>query len=340
VRTNLKGRLRASASLAVAVLAAALSVAMAAPASATETDPTPTPTVTTSPVVEEPTTPAAEEPAKGPEIEPAPQPGEDTTENPETDPKPEDPKPEDPKAEEPKPQDPAEEEPTEPGDDAGTVSVKGRVWNDKNRNGIQDAGEPGIADVPVVIFANPEEDAPEAQLKAKGLVEEDGVVEDAPKSRAAAEDDETVVLTGADGRYEVTEVELNKTGEVVTFVFPVTFTSNDEPIIWKITKPDQGDDARKDSDVYPTEFEDEEIPELTEFGTLVFPAKAGSEVTIDAGLFRDETTPSPSATTAPGGGGSLPNTGLAVGGFVAAGTLLVGGGAALMILARRRRQTV
>ena len=79
------------------------------------------------------------------------------------------------------------------------------------------------------------------------------------------------------------------------------------------------------------------------------------KVDVDAGVFRDEPSPSPSASAtadpsasnspsaapAPGtAGGSLPKTGLAIGGFLLAGAVLIGGGTALTLAARKRRTTL
>jgi hypothetical protein len=221
--------------------------------------------------------------------------------------------------------------------EAKTADVRGRVWNDKNRNGIQDAGEPGLANVPVFVFPNDEEeDEAELRNQAKGLTDKNGLTRAAPKATAPAGDDpEVLVLTGADGRYEVKGIKLNETGEIAVLVFPFTVDANgDFDEIWKITKADQGNDASKDSDVYPTKLDDPDLPEVTEYGTLVFTARPGSKVTVDAGLYRDE----PQAPGDGDGGGELPTTGFAIGGFVIAGLALVGGGIALTVATRRRRQ--
>ncbi len=219
--------------------------------------------------------------------------------------------------------------------EAKTADVQGRVWNDKNRNGIQDTGEPGLADVPVFVFPNDEEeDEAELREQAKGLTDKDGLTRSAPKgSTSAAGAAEVLVLTGADGRYEVKGVKLNETGEIAVLVFPFTVDANgDFDEIWTVTKRHQGADATKDSDVFPTKLDDPELPDVTEYGTLVFAARPGSKSTVDAGLYRDE-------PKAPGdGGGELPTTGFAIGGFVIAGLALVGGGIALTVATRRRRQ--
>jgi hypothetical protein len=322
VRTNVKRRLRATAGISVALTTAALSVVLSSPANAEEATPSPTaiPTAapTLSPTPFPPTASPTGEPTTGPTTGPTVPPTAEPTSTPSP-------------------------EPTEPGE-GEDVTVRGRIWNDKNRNGIQDTGEPGLANVPVVVFSLDEgDDLPEARSKIKGLTEDNGLTKKAPKARAKADDegDEGELLTGADGRYEVTGIKIGKTGKVVVLALPavVNPNTNDFASFWSLTKPDQGKDATKDSDLYPTPISDPEVPELKEFGTLEFTAKPGSKVTVDAGLFRDEETPS--STPAPGGGGGpLPNTGLAIGGFLIAGVALIGGGTALTIVARRRRQVV
>ena len=159
--------------------------------------------------------------------------------------------------------------------EAKTADVRGQVWNDKNRNGIQDAGEPALANVPVFVFPNDEEeDETELRNQAKGLTDKDGLTRNAAKASAPAGDDpEVLVLTGADGRYEVKGIKLNATGEIVVLVFPFTVDANgDFDEIWKVTKPHQGNDASKDSDVFPTKLDDPELPDVLEYGTVVFPA--------------------------------------------------------------------
>jgi hypothetical protein len=119
--------------------------------------------------------------------------------------------------------------------------------------------------------------------------------------------------------------------------------AGDDPIpvkVWEFTKKDAGGNDAKDSDVEPS---DKFFHGTIAVSDAVTVERDGT-TDVDGGVFRDEPTPTPTATptatptpTASGGGGSLPRTGLAIGGFLVAGGLLIGGGAALTILARRRR---
>jgi hypothetical protein len=333
VRTNLKRRLRATAGISVALTTAALSVALAAPASATETDPDPTPAATPTEVA--PTTPAP--PAAPVEAKPGTAPGEDSTTTPETDPKPET---------SPGDQNPSPEpEPTEePEEELNTVTVTGKVWRDKNRNGIQDAGEPGIKNVPVVGGALPEE------LNFCDLLKEGGDADKALDSRSkaavkglrkAAADPEPSdsALTDAQGNYTLKLAAASRIGVLLVPVSAIGDT-NEFDQLFHLTKPGQGTDRSKDSDFAPcapVNFDDVKL-----VGVYDAEVDKDTSLDVDGGLYLNgDTAPSPSASPAPGGGGdSLPNTGLAIGGFVVAGTLLVGGGAALTILARRRRQVI
>ncbi|MFI7209880.1 hypothetical protein ACIBP4_07160 [Micromonospora maritima] len=72
-------------------------------------------------------------------------------------------------------------------------------------------------------------------------------------------------------------------------------------------------------------------------GVSIGPRPGGTSTpTPRPSLTADPRPPGDPTTTPPGGGGSLPRTGMAVGGLLVAGGALVGGGLALRWSARRR----
>lgn len=311
MRTNVKSRLRLTAGIALALASTAVVVGFGAPASATDTTPSPSGSTAPSPT-------AIPEPSPSVSVEPSPSPSASRSPEPSTSPKPE------PTAS------PSEPVPT-PSCADKSVSIRGRIWRDLNKNGIQDAGEPGLPNIPLLAIDS--NDVPPAQARglrsAKTLksLTESKIRNANPK----ADDDEFPgVFTDKAGKYTITGLQ---PGPILIALFPVTVVNDEVVEEWKITKADQGDDARVDSDFH---IEDE-------IGFLEIEAEPCSRFTVDGGLYKDGDKPAPTATSTPApgnGGGSLPNTGLAIGGFLLAGVALVGGGTVLTIAARRRRQIV
>jgi hypothetical protein len=205
--------------------------------------------------------------------------------------------------------------------------VHGRIWHDKNKNGIQDAGEPGLANIPLLAL-----DSDDIPVRGAKTLPDAKVKAELKAATPEADDGFPGVFTDKDGRYEFTGL---KPGPIGVALFPVTVVNDEAIAEWKLSPPDQGNDATKDSDFHPEE----------DFGFLEFEGAPCDTVTADGGLFNDEdgapATVTPSPTSGGGdGGGSLPNTGLAIGGFLVVGTALIGGGIALTVMARKRRSTV
>jgi hypothetical protein len=213
-------------------------------------------------------------------------------------------------------------------------SISGLVWNDRNRNGLQDAGEKGVKGLPVVAISEGRSTPKLSSSRTLG------------KLTAVA--DYHLTTTDAKGEYSFPEVAPDE-WRVLVGAGPMSPDGKDIPVIvWTFTKKGVGTDTAKDSDVEL----DAKFQGKAAISDIVTVQRDG-KVDIDAGVYRDEPTPSPSASAsseppatasesppAPGpgtGGGSLPKTGLAIGGFLLAGALLIGGGTALTLLARKRR---
>jgi hypothetical protein len=245
----------------------------------------------------------------------------------------------------------------------GTGVVQGKVWNDKNRNGVYDKGsEQGVAGLPVLLFAGVDETpAPGDETTTQELVKRL-----AARPHALA-DAGSPVTTDHWGNYRFGKV---LPGSYFIAIPPGPVKDGDTTDMWKFTKANVGTDDTIDSDVTVNETED-----LAMSKSFTIDAKT-QKVEIDAGVYTGpdpqptasssegpgpvptpsasiKPTPKPtpsvsasasavptaSAVPAPGGGGSLPVTGAAIGGIVSAAVLLIGGGVALTVLARRRRGT-
>lgn len=212
----------------------------------------------------------------------------------------------------------------------GSGSIRGKVWNDANKNGVQDAGEQGVPNINILLFRT-----------------DDAGNESDDKTRDG--------YTNAKGEYFFTNVKGGYWGVVIPLDSP-----------WKFTKPEvAGADCLKNSDVF-VQAEGDIYPDTkpcTDYESLDVGAASSSRaanetfttaaqsrplvlrngkvITIDAGIYGG-TVAAPSATTGTGGNGDpeLPVTGAAIGGVIGAGALLLGGGAALMFAARRRRSAL
>ncbi len=216
-----------------------------------------------------------------------------------------------------------------------TVTLTGRVWDDQNKNGIQDAGEKGIVDVPVQAGIR---SAGDFCAEVKG--DEDAIEDEKPTAKSLAEEGDDaqpfdLALTDENGDYTL-HITARRFGvEIVPGV--LTFKDG-EPVLTDLrtlSKPGAGTDRATDSDFTPCGPVEDFDHKLT---VGLYSGKTLKDLTVDldGGLFKDVST-----SPAPGdGGGPLPNTGLAIGGFLIAGLALVGGGTVLTIAARRRRNVV
>lgn len=305
MRTHLGGwtrGVRVGAGLALAVPAIAISVILGT-SGAQATTPSPEPVSTAVAVDESPGT--SESPTPGASVEPSSEPSGQ----------------------------PWPEIPTE-----GTGTIRGKVWDDRNKNGIQDANEPGVPNVTIGAFGFFDENS--EPLLREGV-------------------------TDANGEYEFTNLPAGVWGIAAPLFSP-----------WKLTTPEApGADCRKNSDLFDTEkveypttvvcddYEtiDLSAPEASPLRRQAraamdnYPDSVGSSrililrdkkvINIDAGIYGG-TVPSssPSAPVVPSASPSddpaeLPVTGTAIGGVAGAGALLLAGGAALMFAARRRRNS-
>jgi LPXTG-motif cell wall-anchored protein len=158
-----------------------------------------------------------------------------------------------------------------------------------------------------------------------------------------------MTTTDDKGEYSFPEV-VPGTWVVAVGAGPLSADGRDIPVIvWTFTQKDAGGDDTKDSDVLLS-------PRLQNKAGISDPVeiKRDDKADIDAGVFRDEPSASPSASPStepsasepppsepkPGtGGGKLPKTGFAIGGFLLAGAVLIGGGTVLTLAARKRRPT-
>jgi hypothetical protein len=217
--------------------------------------------------------------------------------------------------------------------DPGQICV--HAWNDADRDGIRDRDEKPVAGLPAFILPV-KQDTPSvvkrklAALKPAALKKIASEEAD-PDDILVTDDDGELCLAGKDGDYNA-----------YLGLGPIVVRPGSDPDIdkiWTLTLQDQGTNDAIDSDFGPA---GSEVPAALrpKFASVKRTIKDGNTVPVGAGVYDDKAptpTPSVSASPAPGGGGSLPVTGAAVGGFLAAGALLIGGGVLLTVLARRRR---
>ena len=305
--TNVKRRLNKTAGIGVALTAAALSLVMASPANANEASASPEPTASA-----EPTATASPEPSATTTPKPTASTEPSTTASPVPTGTPSTPSP-------------------TPGCTDGSVTITGRVWNDVNENGIQDANEPGLPNIPLMAHDDIDVETAKEARGSRGPALRKSLAKFKAKGVSPKDDDEFPgVFTDAAGKYTITGLT---TGAIMVALIPVTVVNDEQVDEWKLTLFEQGGNRALDSDFFSEDGWGWSFLETT---------KPCERLVIDGGLYHDdEPTPTASVTPAPGtGGGSLPNTGLAIGGFLLAGVVLIGGGTALTIVARRRRQVI
>jgi hypothetical protein len=158
---------------------------------------------------------------------------------------------------------------------AATVVVRGRVWNDRNRNGIRDGGEPGIGGLPVVVFAVGELAAQSKSDLTKRLI-----------GRMHARDlgggDVREAVTGQDGAYRMAGLPA---GSVVVLVGagPVGRDGDIAAVEWAFSRYAAGSDRGRDSDFVP--YAEVGGPAVFGVSDVVTIAGGGAAV-LDAGMYR------------------------------------------------------
>jgi hypothetical protein len=181
-----------------------------------------------------------------------------------------------------------------------TVSVQGRIWNDADKDGRQDASEKNVAGAKVKLLT----------FHGDSMQE----------TRSAT--------TGKDGRYSFAGLPVQ---DAVSGYRLLVATPDTD---WRFTKADVGAE-RGDSDLKRAPADEPQVGGFHQYfpkGSIVGFAeplriKAGKTAVVDGGLVKDDA----------GGGETLPVTGPRAQGLAAGGGLLLLGGVALTVLARRRR---
>ncbi|MFI5910397.1 hypothetical protein [Dactylosporangium sp. NPDC051541] len=161
---------------------------------------------------------------------------------------------------------------------AATVTVRGRAWNDRNRNGVRDGGEPGIGGLPVAVFAVGELAGQSQQSKADLTRRLIGRMH----TRDTSGGDVREAVTGKDGTYRVTGLPA---GSVVVLIGAGTVgrDGNIAAIEWAFTRYAAGGDRGRDSDFVPyTEAGGPAVFGVSDVVTIA----GGGAATLDAGLYR------------------------------------------------------
>ncbi|WP_433076084.1 hypothetical protein ACQP1P_30780 [Dactylosporangium sp. CA-052675] len=158
---------------------------------------------------------------------------------------------------------------------AAVVSVRGRAWNDRNRDGIRQSGEPGIAGLPVAVFAVGELAGAARADVIKQLV-------DRVRARDTGGGDVRLAVTGRDGTYAVSGLPA---GTVVVLMGAgrVDGNGNIPAVEWVFTRAGAGNDRGRDCDFVP--FTDGGGPAVFGVSDVITIAGGGS-VVLDAGLHR------------------------------------------------------
>jgi hypothetical protein len=212
---------------------------------------------------------------------------------------------------------------------AESVTVTGRAWNDTNRNGVQDTGEPGIIGLPVAAVSAEITAAAEQQNWAATRRRLLAALtrRSAPRPHAAATPDPlgdisiSESTTGANGTYTVTMVP----GTLIVAIGtgPLDATGDIPVVNWTATAPGAGADRTIDSDF-----------------TTVAPGLGGGDppnaVLSDPIDTTADSTVRLDAGFVPRPAGGLPITGGRLRPLLEAGTMLLTVGLCLIIATRRR----
>ncbi|GAA3301200.1 hypothetical protein Dvina_35505 [Dactylosporangium vinaceum] len=160
---------------------------------------------------------------------------------------------------------------------AATVTVRGRAWNDRNRNGLRDGAEPGIGGLPVAVFAVGELAGQSQQSKADLMRRLIGRVQ----ARDTSGGDVREAVTGRDGTYRVTGLPA---GSVVVLIGAGRVGPDGDiaAIEWAFTRYAAGNDPSRDSDFVA--YTDAGGPAVFGVSDVVTIAPGGAAV-LDAGMY-------------------------------------------------------
>jgi hypothetical protein len=161
---------------------------------------------------------------------------------------------------------------------AATITVRGRAWNDRNRNGIRENGEPGIGGLPVAVFAVGELAGASKSDLIRRLIGR-------MQARDTSGGDVREAITGRDGRYSVTGLPA---GTVVVLIGagPVDRNGDIPAVQWAFTRYAAGSDRGLDSDFVP--YADAGGPAVFGVSDVITIAGGGGAV-LDAGMYRRPT---------------------------------------------------
>ena len=209
-----------------------------------------------------------------------------------------------------------------------TVTVTGRAWEDRDRDGVQDTGEPGIPGLPVALISgdlvavgpDSTEASPDAATQRRHLRAALGGHRASGVS-AAREATVRETTTGADGGYGFPGVPTG-TLMVALRAGPLNGSGEIPVAVWTFSPRGAGTDTTRDSDFAPFEFPGQ--PTIAGFSDQLV-AAAGTPVDLDAGLYR--------------GGGTLPVTGRRAWVTLSTGAVSVVIGLTLVRVGGRRRLT-
>ncbi|GAA3452846.1 SdrD B-like domain-containing protein [Dactylosporangium matsuzakiense] len=160
---------------------------------------------------------------------------------------------------------------------AATVTVRGRAWNDRNRNGLRDGGEPGIGGLPVAVFAVGELAGQSQQSKADLMRRLIGRMQ----ARDTSGGDVREAVTGRDGTYRVTGLPA---GSVVVLIGAGRVGPDGDiaAVEWAFTRYAAGNDRSRDSDFVA--YTDAGGPAVFGVSDVVTIAPGGAAV-LDAGMY-------------------------------------------------------
>ncbi|WP_238017131.1 hypothetical protein KZZ52_40140 [Dactylosporangium sp. AC04546] len=163
---------------------------------------------------------------------------------------------------------------------AATARVRGRAWNDSNRDGIRSAGERGIRGLPVLVVSAGELSAASDADLAQQL--RDHLRRRQAGASAAAGIDLREAVTGADGTYDVPAVAA---GTVVVAIGtgPVDPDGDISSVQWAFSRYARGSDRSRDSDFVPVADPGQPV---TAGISAAVTAAGGTTVVLDAGMYR------------------------------------------------------